>query len=389
MASHPHAPSLAHLDRVRLGEALALAAQAIGLTEPNPRVGCVIGAADGRVLGRGHTQRAGQGHAEVIALRDARAAGLDVKGATAWVTLEPCAHHGRTPPCSLALVEAGIARCVVIHTDPNPLVAGGGITHLRQAGVQVDQWPADDPLAVTARDLNIGFFSRFERGRPWVRAKVACSADGRVALDDGSSKWITGEAARADGHLWRRRASAVMTGIGTVLADNPRLDVRAVPTAAQPLRVVLDSALRTPADAAILAPPGETLLIAAAGQMAPRVQGAEIWDDIAPAGEKLDLDAVLQALASRRGINEVHLEAGPTLTGAMAAADLIDEWLLYMAPMLLGPGKPAAQLAPLMRLADARRFTWIDSTQVGPDLRLRMRRIGLVDSLYTPLVSAP
>jgi diaminohydroxyphosphoribosylaminopyrimidine deaminase/5-amino-6-(5-phosphoribosylamino)uracil reductase len=383
------APALAHLDRVRLGEALELAAQAVGLSEPNPRVGCVIGTANGRVLGRGHTQRAGQGHAEVMALRDAQAAGMDVKGATAWVTLEPCAHHGRTPPCSLALVEAGIARCVVIHTDPNPLVAGGGIAHLRQAGVQVDLLPADDPLAAAARDLNIGFFSRFERGRPWVRAKVACSADGRVALDDGRSKWITGEAARADGHLWRRRASAVMTGIGTVLADNPRLDVRAVPTALQPLRVVLDSALRTPANASILAPPGETLLIAAAGQAARPLPGAEIWDDIAPAGANPDLGAVLQALASRRGINEVHLEAGPTLTGAMAASDLIDEWLIYMAPMLLGPGKPAAHLPPLARLEDARRYTWLDATPVGSDLRLRMRRAGLVDPLYTPLAAAP
>ncbi len=389
MTDHAVLPGLSHLDRVRLAEALELAASSIGLSEPNPRVGCVIGSADGRVFGRGATQRVGQGHAEVMALRDASATGQDLRGATAWVTLEPCAHHGRTPPCCLALLEAGIARCVVIHIDPNPLVAGGGVERLRAGGVQVELLPHDDPLAAQARDLNIGFFSRFERGRPWVRAKVACSADGRVALGDGRSKWITGEAARADGHRWRRRATAVLTGIGTVLADNPRLDVRAVATNVQPLRVVLDSRLRIPADAAILAPPGEVLIVATSHAIGEQAAGIEVWRDAAQEGPHIALEALLRQLTRQRAVNEVHLEAGPTLTGAMAAAGLIDEWLIYMAPVMLGPGKPAAEMPALAQLQDARRYAWLEAQAIGADLRLRMRRQELVDPLYTPSAAAP
>ena len=208
-------------------QALDLAGRAVGLSEPNPRVGCVIVSADGRVLGAGHTQRAGEAHAEIMALRDAAARGHEVKGATAWVTLEPCAHHGRTPPCCDALIAAGIARVVGSVTDPNPLVAGEGFNRLRAAGIQVDVGAG----ARESQELNIGFFSRMRRGTPWVRMKVAASLDGKTALENGSSQWITSEEARADGHAWRARATAVLTGIGTVLEDDPRLDVRLAPVA--------------------------------------------------------------------------------------------------------------------------------------------------------------
>jgi diaminohydroxyphosphoribosylaminopyrimidine deaminase / 5-amino-6-(5-phosphoribosylamino)uracil reductase len=221
------------LDQQRIDEALSLAHQAIGLSDPNPRVGCIIGHDDGRILAQGFTRAAGQAHAEADALAQAHRAGIDVRGATAWVTLEPCAHHGRTPPCSQALIAAGIARVVIGVGDPFAQVNGRGAQQLRQAGLAVDF--ADGARARACRELNIGFHSRCERARPWVRMKVAASLDGRTALADGSSQWITGTEARTDGHAWRRRAGAVLSGIGTVLEDDPRLDVRLVPTARQPM----------------------------------------------------------------------------------------------------------------------------------------------------------
>jgi diaminohydroxyphosphoribosylaminopyrimidine deaminase/5-amino-6-(5-phosphoribosylamino)uracil reductase len=221
--------------------ALELAAQALRLSNPNPRVGCVIWNADGQVIGEGHTQRAGGPHAEVMALRDAQARGESTIGATAFVSLEPCSHHGRTPPCCDALVAAGLSRVVVAGTDPNPLVGGRGIERLRAAGITVDILPGEDPLACAARELNIGFLSRMVRGQPWVRMKMAASLDGTTALNNGVSQWITGEAARADGHAWRARACAVLTGIGTVLEDDPMLDVRLADTPRQPHLVVVDS----------------------------------------------------------------------------------------------------------------------------------------------------
>jgi diaminohydroxyphosphoribosylaminopyrimidine deaminase/5-amino-6-(5-phosphoribosylamino)uracil reductase len=332
-----------------LHQALALAEQAIGLSDPNPRVGCVILAADGRLLGAGHTQPAGEAHAEVMALRDATGRGHDVRGATAIVTLEPCSHHGRTPPCCDALIAAGIARVVVAVEDPNPLVAGQGLARLRAAGIVVEL--ADLAIAEAARELNIGFFSRMQRGRPFVRLKSAVSLDGRTALPDGRSQWITGEAARADGHAWRKRAGAVLTGIGTVLADDPRLDVRLVPTARQPLRLVLDPQARMPAGARILQPPGEARAIGPG---------------------RADLAALLTELGSQ-GINELHVEAGPTLSGAFLDAGLVDELLVYQAPMLIGEGRPLAALAPLAGLDEARRWKLIEATPVGQDLRLRLR----------------
>jgi len=360
------------LDRTRLHEALALAETSFGLTEPNPRVGCLIGHADGRVLGRGATQQAGGPHAEVMALRDAASQGHGVQGATAWVTLEPCAHHGRTPPCCDALVEAGIARAVVGVGDPNPKVAGAGIARLRAAGAEVEV--AEGDIAAAAREINAGFFSRIERGRPWVRLKIAASLDGRTALDDGRSQWITGEAARADGHAWRRRASAVLTGIGTVLADDPRLDVRAVPTVLQPLRVVVDSKLRTPTAARLLAPPGRGVFIVGAADDAGRraalqARGAEVWLQPGADGQ-VDLPGLLAALAAR-GVNELHVEAGPQLNAALLRAGLVDELLVYLAPKLIGPGRGMAALPPLAALADAPAFRFIETASLGADLRLR------------------
>ena len=333
-----------------LSQALFQAEQAIGLSDPNPRVGCVILSSDGQELGSGHTQAAGQAHAEVMALRDAAARGHDVRGATAVVTLEPCSHHGRTPPCCDALIAAGIARVIAAIEDPNPQVAGQGLTRLKAAGLRVEL--ADAATAEAARELNIGFFSRMRRGRPFVRLKSAISLDGRTALPDGRSQWITGEAARADGHAWRRRAGAVLTGIGTVLADDPRLDVRLVPTARQPLRLVLDPQGRLPTGARILQPPGDVRVIGPG---------------------RADLPALMNELGSQ-GINELHVEAGPTLSGAFLDAGLVDELLVYQAPMLIGEGRPLATLAPLAGLGDARRWRLVEAAPVGMDLRLRLRQ---------------
>lgn len=382
--------STSSLDDERMHLALALAEAAIGVTEPNPRVGCVIGDADGRVFGQGATQQAGGPHAEVMALREARAAGHTVRGATAWVTLEPCAHHGRTPPCCDALIEAGIARVVVAVGDPFAGVDGQGIARLRAAGIEVVM--AADGRADAARELNLGFFSRVRRGRPWLRMKAAVSLDGRTALADGRSQWITGAAARADGHAWRRRASAVLTGIGTVLDDDPQLDVRAVPTLLQPLRVVVDSRLQTPPGARLLqpsasghrgvwiatsaTPEGALPVERASSAAALRALGAELL--LLPttaASDKIDLAALLSMLAAR-GVNELHVEAGAKLNASLLRAGLVDELLIYVAPKLLGPGRGLAELPPLAELELAPSFEFIDVATVGSDLRLRLRPPG-------------
>jgi diaminohydroxyphosphoribosylaminopyrimidine deaminase / 5-amino-6-(5-phosphoribosylamino)uracil reductase len=360
-------------DVVRMNEALSLAEGSIGLSEPNPRVGCIIGNEQGVIFGTGATQAAGSAHAEVMAIRDARARGLSIAGATAWVTLEPCAHHGRTPPCCDALIEAGISRCSVAMKDPNPLVAGAGLGRMRAAGIQVDLM--DEPAVLArARELNVGFFSRIERGRPWVRLKAAQSLDGRSALADGRSQWITGDEARADGHRWRKRASAILTGIGTVLADDPRLDVRAVPTVLQPIRIVLDSLLRIPANAALLRPPGEAWIIARPGNPDKAAQlrssGARVHDDW-PSPGMPELAALMTWLADQ-GVNELHVEAGPRLNGALLEADLVDELLIYQAPILVGPGRPMAELQGLQSLAAARRYEVFELQQLGHDLRVRL-----------------
>ena len=366
--------TLSELDQPRLRDALSLAESVFGLTEPNPRVGCVIGREDGTVLGRGATQQQGGPHAEVMALRDAAAGGHSVAGATAWVTLEPCAHHGRTPPCCDALIAAGLARVVVAAADPFPQVNGAGIARLRAAGIRVDM--AEGAIAEAARDINIGFFSRVQRGRPWVRMKMAASLDGTTALPNGASQWITSEAARRDGHAWRRRAGAVLTGIGTALADDPRLDVRLVDTPRQPLRVLLDSQFRLPTTARLLQPPGQLLIVGAqvpgAASQALSDAGAELLHLPNDTGQQVDLKALLPALAAR-GVNELHVEAGSRLNGALLAAGLVDDVLLYLAPMLLGPGRPMAQWGPLQALSEQVALDIQECTSIGPDLRIRAR----------------
>ena len=352
-------------------EALALAQHAIGLSEPNPRVGCVITSAEGRVIGRGHTQQAGGAHAEVMALRDVLARGENARGATAHVTLEPCAHHGRTPPCCDALIEAGIARVVMAVQDPNPLVAGGGAARLRAAGIVVEE----GDLADESRELNIGFFSRMQRGRPWVRLKAAVTLDGRTALDNGVSQWITGEIARTDGHAFRKRAGAVLTGVGTVIDDNPRLDVRQVETALQPLRVIVDSRLDTPPVARILDAPGQVLIYAAQPDETRRApleaRGAQIALAAGPSG-KVDLAAMLLDLG-QRGINELHVEAGHKLNGSFVREGLVDEFLIYIAPKLVGTARGLAAFGPLTRLEDGVNLRFVSVTPMGPDLRIIAR----------------
>jgi diaminohydroxyphosphoribosylaminopyrimidine deaminase/5-amino-6-(5-phosphoribosylamino)uracil reductase len=361
-------------DLRQLRRAIDLAHEAIGRSDPNPRVGCVVAFAHGRVIGEGSTQRAGQAHAEVIALQAAQAHGASLQGGTAWVSLEPCSHHGRTPPCCDALVAARVARVVVAGIDPNPLVAGSGLRQLAAAGITIDV--AEGDVARQARELNIGFFSRMRRGRPWVRSKVAASLDGRTALADGRSQWITGAAARADGHAWRRRAGAVLTGAGTVIADNPRLDVREVPTELQPLRVVVDSSLRVDPRARVFDPPGAALVYCAPGASAApaqalRARGVEVVEQ-SGAGGRVDLDAVIHDLG-QRGVNELHVEAGSVLNGALQQGGWIDEWLLYLAPMVMGPGKGLADLPALADLVQAGTLRFESAQMVGNDLRIIAR----------------
>ena len=352
-------------------DALSLAQLAIGLSEPNPRVGCVITAPDGRVIGRGHTQQAGGLHAEVMALRDLRERGESARGSTVHVTLEPCSHHGRTPPCCDALIEARVARVVFAVEDPNPLVAGQGAARLRAAGIAVESGPLGDE----SRELNIGFFSRMQRGRPWVRMKAAISLDGRTALNNGASQWITGPDARADGHAWRKRAGAVLTGVGTVLDDDPRLDVRLMATALQPLRVIVDSRLETPPAARILDTPGRVLIYCAqpdpARQAALLERGAEISVIAGPTG-KVDLPSMLADLG-KRGINELHVEAGHKLNGSFVREGLIDEFLVYVAPKLLGIGRELAAFGPLERLDESLSLRFHSIAPIEGDLRIIAR----------------
>ncbi len=366
------------LDQERLRQSLVLAEQAIALSEPNPRVGCVIGSESGAIWGTGFTQEAGGPHAEVMALRAAALAGHATTGATAWVTLEPCAHHGRTPPCCDALIAAGLARVVVAVADPFEAVNGQGIARLRAAGLQVDVLPPSSDIARAALELNLGFFSRVRRGRPWLRLKIAASLDGRTALNNGASQWITGAAARADGHRFRRRASAVLTGIGTVLEDDPRLDVREVPTPRQPTRVVVDSQLQTPPTARLFEVPGPVWIYAAqdheSRRAALQAQDANIRC-LPNAQGKVDLQALLHDLGTR-GINELHVEAGHKLNASLLQAGLVDELLIYLAPKLLGHGREMAAFGPLTQLADAMAFEFTHVQQIGEDLRLIARPAG-------------
>ena len=390
-------------DRSAMARALELAARGMDSTDPNPRVGCVI-TRDGRIIGEGWHERAGEAHAEVAALRsvsEGRAAGAgpgppragkvdaklglsgvgeargagDAAGATVYVTLEPCSHYGRTPPCANALIAARVARVVFAVGDPNPRVSGGGAAALRAAGIQVES----GLMEAEAAELNVGFIKRMRVGRPFVRLKLAMSLDGRTALANGASQWITGEAARHDVQLWRARSSVVMIGAGTLAADDPRLDVR-LPgeKRRQPLRVVLDARLRTSPDARLFTTGGKVLIFTAAGdaRASSRAQllerGAQV-EDIAATGNQLDLGAVLERLAQLE-CNEVLLEAGAKLAGAFLRESLVDELLIYIAPKLLGPqAMPLVELPQLDVLSAAPGFVIEDSVRVGEDLRVRLR----------------
>ena len=361
-------------DAALMDRALQLAEEALWHCPPNPAVGCVIADRQGRVLGQGRTQAVGQAHAEIMALRDAVAQDHDVCGATVYVTLEPCSHHGRTGPCCDALIAAGVARVVAAVQDPNPRVAGQGLARLRGAGIAVDA----GLRAAQARAMNLGFFSRMERNRPWVRIKSAASLDGRTALPSGASQWITSEAARADGHAWRARAGAVLTGIGTVLRDDPLLTVRLPGVTRQPDLVILDSRLRTPPGARLWQVTRRRTLIYTAADVASdpaqrlRANGAELIRCPGAHGQ-IDLAALLADLAQRE-VGELHVEAGSVLSGAFLSAGLADELLLYQAPLLLGSGPGIAELTAPASLAEAARWRIHDVRRIGPDLRLILRQ---------------
>ncbi len=360
-------------------KALDLAEQALRITSPNPRVGCVIVSAQGHVVGQGHTQRAGGPHAEIVALQDAASRNLSVEGATVYVTLEPCAHHGKTGPCCDALIKAKVAKVVIAMVDPNPLVAGKSIDRLKAAQIQVE---LGDGAAASAA-LNPGFLSRMTRQKPWVRMKIAASLDGQTALQNGQSQWITGPEARADGHAWRARACAILTGIGTVLEDNPLLDLRLSPHTDSPPRmphlVIVDSRLDTPLDARLFehtrpnsATRRQVWIYAAIDnpdkRAALEAKGAHVSLLPNPQG-KVDLEALLHDLA-RREVNELHVEAGHKLNGSLIREGCVDEVLLYLAPQMLGLGQGMAQWGPLDNLSQALRLEFKETSLIGKDLRL-------------------
>jgi len=360
-------------DFVHMERALALAKRGLYTTDPNPRVGCVL-VKNGEVIGEGFTQPAGQDHAEVRALKDARSRGHDLRGATAYVTLEPCSHFGRTPPCANALIEAQVERVVAAMEDPNPQVSGRGLKMLRDAGIEV----RCGLLANEAAELNIGFVSRMTRGRPWVRLKVAASLDGRTGLPSGESQWITGDAARADGHAWRARASAILTGIGTVREDDPRMTVRAVDTPRQPQRVLIDGQLDVPPTAQILA--GAPTLIFCGNLDERHTERASVLRDLgaeiiqmANATGKVDLPAMLKVLGERQ-VNELHVEAGYKLNGSLLREGCVDELLVYLAPSLLGTDSMGmfSLIAPLA-LEDRVRLNFHAVDRIGDDLRILAR----------------
>ncbi len=354
-------------DHAYMARALTLAERGLFTTTPNPRVGCVI-VKNSQIVGEGWHERAGQSHAEIHALR---VAGEAARGAMAYVTLEPCNHHGRTPPCANALIDAGIERVVVAMRDPNPQVAGRGIELLTLAGIRAEV----GLMATQATELNIGFISRMTRGRPWVRLKTASSLDGKTALANGVSQWITGPAARADVQRLRARACAVLTGVGTVLADDPQMTVRDFDIGRQPLRIVVDSRLRTPPSARILQDDGAWIVCAQAERVrrdALLEAGALVLEQPGAEG-RVDVAALLTELG-RRGINEVHVEAGVKLNGALLAAGLVDEWVAYLAPKVMGdPARGLFALPEYTEMASCHDFRIQDVRQLGEDLRITLR----------------
>ena len=359
----------AETDARWMRHALALAETSLYLTSPNPRVGCII-VRDEVILGQGATQAAGGFHAEVMALRDAREKGHDVRGATVYVTLEPCSHHGRTPPCVQALIQAGVGRVVTALADPNPLVGGQGHAALAHAGIPVTV----GVCAGEALDLNVGFVSRMARGLPWVWVKSGVSLDGHSALPGGESQWITGPLARADGHHWRARSCVVLTGIGTVRSDDPRMNVREVETPRQPARAIIDTRFEINENARILEGGKVWVFVCRSdAAKAERLARRNIDVVVMPSCDTgIELPSVMRWLAAHE-VNEVHVEAGARLSGALLHTDCVDELLVYMAPMLLGQGRGMANMPAAAKLADAERFEFIEAVPVGTDMRLRLR----------------
>jgi diaminohydroxyphosphoribosylaminopyrimidine deaminase/5-amino-6-(5-phosphoribosylamino)uracil reductase len=352
-----------------MARALQLADHGLETTHPNPRVGCVI-TLDGQVVGNGWHRKAGEAHAEINALREA---GNRAAGGTAYVTLEPCNHSGRTPPCVDALINAKIARVVFALEDPNPEVNGSGSGSLKQAGIEVQS----GLMAADAEKLNAGFLKRMRQGRPWVRVKLAQSMDGHIALANGSSQWISGPAARADVQNWRARSDAILTGIGTVLADDPSLNVRHVENARQPARIIVDSHWRFPLNARLLSLPGEVLIAGLIERPVPEALNNGVADCLGLPGceGRVDMHALLRELGDR-GLNEVQVEAGATLCGSLLQQALVDELLIYQAPIILGGGAVSPFATPrLDNMQDRVHLEWIDSRQIGKDLRLRLKPV--------------
>jgi diaminohydroxyphosphoribosylaminopyrimidine deaminase/5-amino-6-(5-phosphoribosylamino)uracil reductase len=361
--------SFTAFDHQCMAEALRLARKGLNTTHPNPRVGCVIAIND-KIIGRGWHQKTGEAHAEVFALRDAAE---KAEGATAYVTLEPCSHSGRTPPCADALIKAKIKRVVCAVKDPCTAVNGDGIQRLEQAGIEVES----GLMAIQAEELNTGFLTRMRKGRPWVRVKLAQSIDGHIGLANGSSQWISGPEARADVQNWRARSDAILTGIGTVLSDDPSLNVRNQQDARQPLRVIVDSHWRMPAEAKLLGLEGQSLVAGLDENAVPdtlQATSAQILGLPSRKG-RVDLTALMQELAKRE-INEVQVEAGPALCGALLEEGLIDEILIYQAPIILGGGAVSPFAAPrLDKMDDRVHLQWIDSRRIGKDMRLRIKPV--------------
>ena len=359
------------LDERYMSQALALAQSTLYVPTPNPRVGCLIVRGD-QVLGKGVTQKVGDAHAEVMALRDAQNKQHPVEGATVYVTLEPCSHYGRTPPCTSSLIQSKPARVVIGHVDPNPAVAGRGIEQLREAGIEVTV----GVLAMEALSVNPGFVSRMVRGVPYAWLKVAASMDVKTALPSGESQWITGPEARADGHHWRARSCCVLTGIGTVKADDPQLNVRAVETPRQPKRALIDHKLDLALDAKLLKTPGLMIFTASTDKQKQQalIRTGAVITEMPQTNQpgKVDLAGVMRWLG-QHGINEVHVEAGANLNGALWQSDCIDELLIYMAPMFLGEGLPMLKLPGIDQLSEASQLAFVDHQALGSDIRIRAR----------------